>query len=85
MVIPSATVIQNARTSSYGDHLTVDGRHLNKKARYMASLGFTCALLDVKPEKVSYQPKGITKKARKIAIEAVNEAIKNPYNITEIK
>ena len=85
MVIPSATVIQNARMSSYGDHLTVDGRHLNKKARYMASLGFTCALLDVKPEKVSYQPKGITKKARKIAIEAVNEAIKNPYNITEIK
>lgn len=84
MVIPSATVIQNARTSSYGDHLTVDGRHLNKKARYMASLGFVCTLLDVKPEKVSYQPKGITKKTRKIAIEAVNEAINNSYNITKV-
>ena len=83
-IIPSATIIQNARTSSYGDKFTKDGRHLNKKARYMAGLGLVCELLGVKTDDVKYRPKGVTKKARRVAVKAINGALKNPYKVTVI-
>lgn len=84
-IVPTATVIQNARTSSFGDKLTKDGRHLNKKARYMASLGLICKLCDTTSKKIKYSPTGISLKVKRIAKKSVNKAISNPLKKSYIK
>ena len=71
MIIPSGTVIQNARTSSYGDNFTKDGRHMTKLGRYMLGVNLVSKILDVKPSLVEYRPKGISLKKRRVTIKAV--------------
>ncbi len=85
-VIPSGTAIQNARTSSLGDSLDRDGYHLSYDlGRYIAGLCVVCTILDVEPEKIAFAPHGIDPYRRRIAVESVKNALKNPFAITRSK
>lgn len=75
-VIPSGTAIQNARTSSLGDSLDRDGYHLSYDlGRYIAGPCVLCNILNVKPEKIAFAPRGIDP-YRRIAVESVKNAVK---------
>ena len=95
-IIPSGTAIQNARTSFFGDTLTRDTFHLNGLGRAVA--GYTMyATLTGKPltqvnlteiTKVMVgdtQPLTLTDADKQVIIEAVNNAIDNPYSVTQSK
>lgn len=95
-IIPSGTVIQNARTSAFGDTLCRDTYHLNNYGGIMAAYGLYAVLtgqelteihLDTATCKTGisggdplYLPLTDTQKA--IMIESVNNAIKNPFAVT---
>lgn len=82
-VIPSGTAIQNARTSSLGDNLDRDGFHLSYDlGRYIAGLCVVCTILGVDPESIPFTPHGVDPLRKKIAIESVRNALKNPFGIT---
>ncbi|MBQ7225199.1 MAG: DUF4886 domain-containing protein [Clostridia bacterium] len=83
IVIPVGTAIQNARTSYVGDTLTRDGYHLTEDfGRYIGSLAFVKALTGLSIDGISYKPSGVDASEALIAIEAVNNANKKPYEVT---
>jgi hypothetical protein len=87
MVIPAGTAIQNVRTSYIGDNLTRDGHHLNVLGRVIAAYTWY-ALIDGKPLKtlkfssISHELT-LTENDKAMIVEAVNNAISNPYQVTE--
>ena len=86
LTIPSGTAIQNARTSYLGDTLTRDGYHLSDPlGRYIAGLMFFKAItgFDVTPSTIPYKPEGVTEALQLLAMDAVNKAYQNPFEITE--
>lgn len=87
-VIPSGTAIQNARTSYIGDTLTRDGYHLTYTlGRYIAALTWFKALTSESIDNITYVPdkKVITDKILAIAKDSVNNALQNPFKITDSK
>ena len=83
IIIPSGTAIQNARTSFVRDMLNRDGSHLSYGlGRYIAGLTFFKALTGRDFGEDMYVPAGITKAQRKVAVEAVNNAIAKPFEVT---
>ena len=83
IVIPAGTSIQNVRTSYVGDTLTRDGYHLSYDyGRYIASLTFVKALTGISIDGISYKPSGVTDEKVLIAVEAVNNAVANPFTVT---
>ena len=93
-VIPSGSAVQNARTSYFGDNLCKDTYHLNNLGKVIA--GYTAwSKLTGKPvteiklnSPISTrdlpQPAAIlTEDDKKVIIESVNNAIANPYEITQ--
>ena len=85
MVIPSGSVIQNARTSSLGDTLTRDGYHMSLDVgRYIVGVAYIAKLSGVNIQNLQYKPEGVTETARKIAIDSVEKALKNPFEITKV-
>lgn len=90
-IIPSGTAIQNARTSYFGDTLTKDTLHLNNLGRVIAGYTTWCALTGLPlteinlPPVSSYdlkEPLLLTEADKAVIIEAVNNAIANPYEVT---
>ena len=82
-LIPTGTAVQNARTSFLGDTLTRDGYHMNYEiGRYVVGLTLVRAVLDMPIDQVTYRPEGVTEKMQKVAIEAAENAVQNPYVIT---
>lgn len=90
-IIPSGTAVQNARTSYFGDTLTKDTLHLNNLGRVIA--GYTAwATLTGKPiEKINLPPVSsydlkepllLSEADKAVIIEAVNNAIANPWEVT---
>ncbi len=92
-IIPSGTAIQNARTSYIGDHLTKDTYHLNSLGRAIA--GYTLySVLTGKPltevnltnitKAMSSDTEVylLTDKEKQVIIESVNNAIANPFQVT---
>ena len=83
IVIPSGTAIQNARTSFVGDTLNRDELHLSYDlGRYIAGLTFFKALTGWDLGEDMYVPAGITEAQRTVAVEAVNNAIEKPFEVT---
>jgi len=90
-IIPSGTAIQNARTSYFGDTLTKDTLHLNNLGRVIAGYaawatltGKTIAEINLPPVS-SYdltEPLLLTESDKAVIIEAVNNAISNPWEVT---
>ena len=83
VIIPTGTAIQNARTSTLGDTLTRDGFHLNVGAgRYIASLNAVKAITGVEYETVPFSP-SLNAATKEICLESVDNAWKNPYEVTK--
>ena len=84
-VIPSGTTIQNMRTSYLGDTLTRDGYHASLDyGRYAINLTWLKALTGNSLDNVDWVPEDYPYLAdsRDLIYEAVNNAIENPYVIT---
>ena len=91
-LIPSGTAIQNARTSYFGDTLTKDTYHLNNLGRAIAGYTLWSILTGKELTEVNLGPVNsydlpekleLTDKDRQVIIECVNNAIKNPWEVTE--
>lgn len=97
-IVPSGTIIQNARTSAFGDHLTRDTFHLNNYGAILAAYGLYSVLTGKEITEVNIDAvtasknNGIggadpilvplTEEQKAIIIECVNNGIKNPYEVT---
>lgn len=85
VVSPTGTAIQNARTSKIG-LLTRDGYHLSLgTGRYIAGMTFIQALTGMDVSNNSWINGEADCYDRKVAIEAVNNALANPFEITASK
>ena len=83
-VVPNGTAIQNARTSLLGDTLTRDGYHLNLYiGRFIAGLTFVAKVTGEDLTDFTYAPGTINDTQFAIAMESVQNAINNPFTITE--
>ena len=84
IVIPNGTAIQNARSSYIGDTLTRDGYHLSFDfGRYIAGLTLFRALTGISVKEIEFAPSGVSVEYRKIAVEAAENAVKNPFKVTQ--
>ena len=90
-IIPSGTAVQNARTSYFGDTLTKDTLHLNNLGRVIAGYTTWCTLTGLPlteinlPPMSSYdlkEPVVLSDADKAVIIEAVNNAIANPWEVT---
>ena len=90
-LIPTGTAIQNARTSYFGDTLTKDTYHLNNLGRVIAGYTLWSILTGKEITEVnigavsSYDlpvPVELTDEDRQVVMESVNNAIKNPWEVT---
>ena len=90
-LIPSGTAIQNARSSYFGDTLTKDTYHLNNLGRAIAGYTLWSILTGKELTQVnlgsvnSYdlpEMLELTDEDRQVIIESVNNAIKNPWEVT---
>ena len=83
-VIPVGTAIQNARSSYLGDTMNRDGQHLHKGiGRYIAAMTWCCKLTGCNPAMIKLAPEGLTKGQIAVAKEAVANALKNPFGVTQ--
>lgn len=83
-VVPNGTAIQNARTSLLGDTLTRDGYHLDLKVgRYIAGLTFVAKVTGADLADLTYVPGGVNELQFTIAIESVQNALDNPFEVTQ--
>ena len=84
-IVPNGTAIQNARTSYLGDTLTRDGFHLSiPLGRYIAGLTWARMLTGKSVRGISYAPEGVDEHMKEIAIDAVEYAVQNPFEITAL-
>ena len=82
-VVPSGTAIQNARTSFVGDTLNRDNVHLTLDlGRYVAGLTMVRTLLARPLTSLTYRPEGVTEQQMLVAVEAVENAVANPFTVT---
>lgn len=86
ILVPAGTAIQNARTSSLGDHLNRDGYHLNLVyGRYTAACTWFEAIFGKSVIGNSFGPENITAIQKRIAQQAAHAAVKHPFVVTPIK
>lgn len=85
-VVPAGTAIQNARTSSIGDHFTRDGYHLDLNiGRYTASSAWYEIIFGESVIGNSYRPEAMSEKEVKIAQKAAHAAVKKLKKVTKLK
>ena len=90
-VIPCATSIQNARSSFMGDNFNMpdatqggnDGYHLNDHGDYVAALTWYCHYSGDDASIMAGYTGDLSEKEFTAIAEAVNNAIKSPYEVTE--
>lgn len=86
IIVPTGTVIQNVRSSYIGDTLTRDGYHLNESlGRQISSLALVHILTGVSIDGVNTTNynKITDENALVVAIEAIKNATKAPFEVTE--
>lgn len=98
-IIPTGTVIQNARTSFFGDNLSRDTYHLNNLGGALAAYGLFATItgqkltginLDIVTASANNGIGGaakittaLTDAQKQVIIESVNNALKDPFHVTE--
>lgn len=83
-IIPTGTAIQNARSSFMGDGLNRDLSHLTYDfGRYIAALNFVYTLSGKDISAIHYAPDGVSEKQIQLAIESVENAGKNKFEVTQ--
>lgn len=86
LLIPSGTAIQNARTSSLGDHLNRDGYHLDLGiGRYIAACTWAEIITGHSMVGSMFRPSGVTEEAVTIAQRAAHAACKQPFKVKRIR
>lgn len=87
VIIPAGTAIQNARTDNYimgiERELTLDGYHLSDAGGFIACVTLFKTLVDDRVD-IDYVPSAIDKRAAYFGKVAVENAVLNPFQITEI-
>ena len=84
LIVPNGTAVQNARTSLVGDTLTRDGYHMSKDyGRYLTGLMLIKTVTGLDISGIEYAPDGVSSQYREIAIESVNNAYANPFEVTQ--
>ncbi len=85
-IIPSGTAIQNARSSYIGDALNRDEQHLSYGlGRYISSLTYFKKVTGLEIPAGVFAPTGtyaVSARDKTVAIEAVNNAIERPLEVT---
>lgn len=93
-IIPTGTAVQNLRTSYIGDTLTKDKLHLNHLGRIMAAYTVLATVTGepiteinistfAKDKTENFPITEITEQDKLAIMEAVNNAITNPYEVTQ--
>ncbi|MBQ8748513.1 MAG: DUF4886 domain-containing protein [Oscillospiraceae bacterium] len=83
-IIPNGTAIQNARTSYLGDTLTRDGYHLSTdEGRIIAGISMVAATVGIDWEKINLSAISSDEKFLKVALESAQNAIENPFEVTQ--
>jgi len=97
-IIPSGTVIQNARTSFFGDRLSRDRYHLNDLGGILAAYGLFATitgqhLTEINIDAVTASANNhiggssitepLTNAQKLVIMESVNNALDNPFGVTE--
>ncbi len=85
MRIPCGTAIQNARTTSFGQDLTIDGYHLDQRVgQYLAALTWYDKLTYNNVVGNKYVPNNVSEKEIITLQKSAHAAVINPNNITII-
>lgn len=85
-IIPSGTSIQNARSSFIGDNLTRDGFHLTYDlGRYIAGLTLAKTLTGKDINNIEFAPISVIDSYKSVALESVNNAYLEMFNVTKSK
>ena len=93
-IIPTGTAVQNLRTSYIGDTLTKDKLHLNHLGRIMAAYTVLATVTGepiteinistfAKDNSENFPITEVTEQDKLAIMEAVNNAITNPYEVTQ--
>ncbi len=83
ILCPTGTAIQNARTADGLPSLNRDGYHLSfDLGRYIAGLTFFKSMTGVSVDDIGFAPEGVSDYEKQVAIEAANNAIATPYDVT---
>ncbi len=84
-IVPNGTAIQNGRTV-FGDKLTCDGYHLDKRVgRYIGACTMCEVVLGKSVVGNKYRPSDITEKEALLAQKAAHAAVLKPTEITNIE
>ncbi len=86
LIIPSGTAVQNARSDEYlmsiDDELTRDGYHLGETGMYIAGITFIRSFFgDIE---INWKPTNVSKRAAYFAKVSADNAILNPFKVTQI-
>lgn len=85
-IMPCGTAIQNARTSYVGDTLTRDGYHMSELGRVITSYTWLATFLNEPLTEIHLTNVSdtliLTEQDKAMILEAVNNAIANPYVVT---
>jgi len=73
-IIPAGTAIQLARSTALGDHLNLDGFHLNTLGRYVAACTWYEYLFGKNVKGNRYAPSELDKKQKKLAQRSAHKA-----------
>lgn len=91
-MIPTGAAIQNARTSYFGDALTKDTLHLNNLGRVIGGYTTWATLTGNPLTEINLGPINsndlpdmlvLTEKDKQVVIESVNNALNNPWIVTQ--
>ena len=85
-IMPCGTAIQNARTSYVGDTLTRDGYHMSELGRVITSYTWLATFLNQPLTEINFTNVSdtlvLTERDKAMILESVNNAIKNPFTVT---
>ena len=90
-VIPNGTIMQNIRTSYWGDTICRDGLHLSLPyGRILGGIGIVAATVGIDFDKIDLsdvQSKLVDDEENfiPVALESVKNAMENPYQVTQSK
>ena len=85
-VVPNGTVMQNIRSSYWGDTITRDGLHLSLPyGRILGGITMVAATIGIDFDKIDLSELHEDEKFIQVALESVKNAMENPYEVTQSK
>ena len=85
-VVPNGTVMQNIRSSYWGDTITRDGLHLSLPyGRILGGITMVAATIGIDYDKIDLSELHEDEKFIQVALESVKNAMESPYEVTQSK